>query len=174
MKTIGRCRCSAVSRACADRSIPSAPLRTGRSPRYMVITVSRSYLLVIGEAAALVWVLAEQRMAFPSLRRSQAAILAVWRPVARLHDARPLPQPHTRCWPDHGIGHGEDERCSPALTREAVTTCMPTCGTPRTSSRRRDGRWTSTCPSRSYCWPSCTSFRMRTARPESWPHWPGR
>jgi hypothetical protein len=43
----------------------------------MVIIVSRSYLLVIGEAAALAWVLAEQRMAFPALRRSQAAALEV-------------------------------------------------------------------------------------------------
>jgi hypothetical protein len=43
----------------------------------MVITVSRSYLLVIGEAAALAWVLTEQRMAFPALRRSQAAALEV-------------------------------------------------------------------------------------------------
>jgi hypothetical protein len=43
----------------------------------MVIIVSQSYLLVIGEAAALAWVLAEQRMAFPALRRSQAAALEV-------------------------------------------------------------------------------------------------
>jgi hypothetical protein len=37
----------------------------------------RDYLLVIGEAAALAWVLAEQRMAFPALRRSQAMALDV-------------------------------------------------------------------------------------------------
>jgi hypothetical protein len=36
-----------------------------------------NYLLVIGEAAALAWVLAEQRMAFPALRRSQAMALEV-------------------------------------------------------------------------------------------------
>lgn len=42
-----------------------------------VITMSRDYLLVIGEAAALAWVLAEQRMAFPALRRSQAMALEV-------------------------------------------------------------------------------------------------
>jgi hypothetical protein len=39
--------------------------------------MSRSYLLVIGEAAALAWVLAEQRMAFPALRRSQAEALEI-------------------------------------------------------------------------------------------------
>ena len=39
--------------------------------------MSRDYLLVIGEAAALAWVLAEQRMAFPALRRSQAMALDV-------------------------------------------------------------------------------------------------
>jgi hypothetical protein len=39
--------------------------------------MSRSYLLVIGEAVALAWVLGEQRMAFPALRRSQAAALEV-------------------------------------------------------------------------------------------------
>jgi hypothetical protein len=32
---------------------------------------------VIGDAAALAWVLAEQRMAFPALRRSQAAALEI-------------------------------------------------------------------------------------------------
>jgi hypothetical protein len=37
----------------------------------------RNYLLVIGEAVALAWVLAEQRMAFPALRRSQAMTLEV-------------------------------------------------------------------------------------------------
>lgn len=37
--------------------------------------MSRSYLLVIGEDAALAWVLAEQRMAFPAVRRSQAMAL---------------------------------------------------------------------------------------------------
>lgn len=37
----------------------------------------RSYLLVIGEAAALEWVLSERRMAFPALRRSQAAALEI-------------------------------------------------------------------------------------------------
>jgi hypothetical protein len=40
-----------------------------------VITMPRNYLLVIGEAAALAWVLAEQRMAFPAMRRSQAMAL---------------------------------------------------------------------------------------------------
>jgi hypothetical protein len=35
----------------------------------------RSYLLVIGDAAPLAWVLAEQRTAFPALRRFQAAAL---------------------------------------------------------------------------------------------------
>jgi hypothetical protein len=39
--------------------------------------MSRSYLLVIGDAAPLAWVLAEQRMAFPKLRRSQAAALEI-------------------------------------------------------------------------------------------------
>jgi hypothetical protein len=43
----------------------------------MVITMSRSYLLVIGEAAALAWVLAKQRMAFRALRRSQAEALEI-------------------------------------------------------------------------------------------------
>jgi hypothetical protein len=42
-----------------------------------VITMSRNYLLVIGDAAALAWVLAEQRMAFPALRRSQAMALEI-------------------------------------------------------------------------------------------------
>jgi len=37
----------------------------------------RSYLLVIGHSAALAWVLAEQRMAFPALRRSQAMELEI-------------------------------------------------------------------------------------------------
>ena len=37
----------------------------------------RQYLLVIGEATALAWVLAEQRMAFPALRRPQATALEV-------------------------------------------------------------------------------------------------
>jgi len=44
-------------------------------PGAMVITMPRYYLLVIGEAVALAWVLAEQRMAFPALRRSQAMAL---------------------------------------------------------------------------------------------------
>jgi hypothetical protein len=35
--------------------------------------MSRCYLLVIGAAAPLAWVLTEQRMAFPALRRSQAS-----------------------------------------------------------------------------------------------------
>jgi len=39
--------------------------------------MSRSYLLVIGEDTALAWVLAEQRMAFPALRRAQAARLEI-------------------------------------------------------------------------------------------------
>jgi hypothetical protein len=39
--------------------------------------MSRSYLLVIGDAAPLAWVLEEQRMAFPALRRSQAATLEI-------------------------------------------------------------------------------------------------
>ena len=42
-----------------------------------VNTMPRNYLLVIGEAAALAWVLAEQRMAFPALRRSQAMALEI-------------------------------------------------------------------------------------------------
>lgn len=37
----------------------------------------RCYLLIIGAAAPLAWVLAEQRMAFPALRRSQVAALEV-------------------------------------------------------------------------------------------------
>ena len=37
----------------------------------------QNYLLVIGERAALAWVLAEQQMAFPVLRRSQAMALEV-------------------------------------------------------------------------------------------------
>lgn len=39
--------------------------------------MSRNYLLVIGDAAALAWVLAEQRMAFPALRRSEAMALEI-------------------------------------------------------------------------------------------------
>jgi hypothetical protein len=39
--------------------------------------MSRSHLLVIGDAAPLAWVLAEQRMAFPAQRRSQVAALEV-------------------------------------------------------------------------------------------------
>ena len=42
-----------------------------------MITMSRSYLLVIGDAAPLAWVLAEQRMAFPALRRSEVAALEI-------------------------------------------------------------------------------------------------
>ena len=42
-----------------------------------MITMSRSYLLVIGDAAPLAWVLAEQRMAFPALRKSRAAALKI-------------------------------------------------------------------------------------------------
>jgi hypothetical protein len=37
----------------------------------------RNYLLVIGDATALAWVLAEQRMAFPALRRSDAMALEI-------------------------------------------------------------------------------------------------
>jgi hypothetical protein len=43
----------------------------------MVITMPRHYLLVIGDRAALAWVLAEQRMAFPALRRSRAMALEI-------------------------------------------------------------------------------------------------
>src|SRR5262245_47745569 len=39
--------------------------------------MSRSYLLVIGDAAPLAWVLAEQRMAFPARRRSEVAALEI-------------------------------------------------------------------------------------------------
>ncbi len=39
--------------------------------------MSRSYLLVISRAAALAWVLAEHRMAFPTLRRSEAEALEI-------------------------------------------------------------------------------------------------
>ncbi len=39
--------------------------------------MSRSHLLIIGEATALAWVLAERRMAFPARRRSQAAALEI-------------------------------------------------------------------------------------------------
>jgi hypothetical protein len=39
--------------------------------------MTRSYLLVIGDRDPLKWVLAEQRMAFPALRRAQAAALEV-------------------------------------------------------------------------------------------------
>ena len=46
-------------------------------PGLSVITMSRSYLLVIGEATPLAWVLAEQRMAFPAIRKSQAAALDI-------------------------------------------------------------------------------------------------
>lgn len=42
-----------------------------------VISMPRHYLIVIGDAAALAWVLAEQRMAFPARRRSQAMALEV-------------------------------------------------------------------------------------------------
>jgi len=46
-------------------------------PGVSVITMSRSYLLVIGDATPLAWVLAEQRMAFPTLRKSRAAALEI-------------------------------------------------------------------------------------------------
>lgn len=39
--------------------------------------MSRDYLLVIGDAAGLAWVLTGQRMAFPALRRSEAMALEV-------------------------------------------------------------------------------------------------
>jgi hypothetical protein len=39
--------------------------------------MSRCYLLVIGDATPLAWVLAEQRMAFPALRQSQAVAFKV-------------------------------------------------------------------------------------------------
>jgi hypothetical protein len=39
--------------------------------------MSRTYLLVIGDAAPLAWVLTDQRMAFPALRKSQASALEV-------------------------------------------------------------------------------------------------
>lgn len=39
--------------------------------------MSRSYLLVIGDAAPLAWLLRRERMAFPALRRSQAAALEI-------------------------------------------------------------------------------------------------
>jgi hypothetical protein len=39
--------------------------------------MSRSYLLVIGDATPLAWVLTEQRMAFPAIRKSQAAALDI-------------------------------------------------------------------------------------------------
>jgi hypothetical protein len=39
--------------------------------------MSRSYIVVIGDATPLAWVLAEQRMAFPALRRSRAAALEI-------------------------------------------------------------------------------------------------
>jgi hypothetical protein len=39
--------------------------------------MSRSYLLVIGDATPLAWVLAEQRMAFPAVRKSRAATLEI-------------------------------------------------------------------------------------------------
>jgi hypothetical protein len=42
-----------------------------------VITMSRSYLLVIGDAGALAWVLAKQRMAFSAVRKSRAAVLEI-------------------------------------------------------------------------------------------------
>jgi hypothetical protein len=42
-----------------------------------MIIMSRAHLLIIGDATRLAWVLAEQRMAFSALRRSQAAILEI-------------------------------------------------------------------------------------------------
>jgi hypothetical protein len=39
--------------------------------------MSRSYLLVIGDATPLAWVLAKRRIAFPALRKSQAAALEI-------------------------------------------------------------------------------------------------
>jgi hypothetical protein len=39
--------------------------------------MSRTYLLVIGDAAPLAWVLTDKRMAFPELRKSQASALEV-------------------------------------------------------------------------------------------------
>jgi hypothetical protein len=46
-------------------------------PSVSVIIMSRSYLLVIGDVTPLAWVLAEQRMAFPALRKSRAAALEI-------------------------------------------------------------------------------------------------
>jgi hypothetical protein len=43
----------------------------------MVTTMPQHYLLVIGDRVALAWVLAEQRMAFPALRRPQAMALEI-------------------------------------------------------------------------------------------------
>jgi hypothetical protein len=42
-----------------------------------VIRMARAHLLVIGDSAALAWVLGEQRMAFPQLRRAQAGALEI-------------------------------------------------------------------------------------------------
>jgi len=46
-------------------------------PSATVIPMPQNYLLVIGDAAALAWVLSEERMAFSSLRRSQAMSLEI-------------------------------------------------------------------------------------------------
>ena len=42
-----------------------------------MITMQQSYLLVIGDASALAWILAERRMAFSALRRSRAMSLEI-------------------------------------------------------------------------------------------------
>ena len=39
--------------------------------------MARAHLLVIGDSVALAWVLGEQRMAFPPLRRAQATALEI-------------------------------------------------------------------------------------------------
>lgn len=46
-------------------------------PGVSVITMSRSYLIVIGDAAPLAWILAGERMAFPARRKSRASALEI-------------------------------------------------------------------------------------------------
>lgn len=43
----------------------------------MLATMSRSYLLILGERDAIAWVLREERMAFPATPRAEVAALAV-------------------------------------------------------------------------------------------------
>ena len=63
----------------AESTVPGSTAR-GSLPAWQSATVSsmsHSYLLVIGDAAPLAWVLTDRRMAFPALRKHQASALEV-------------------------------------------------------------------------------------------------